>query len=933
LNTAAGEPDPECNKDKKAESQQHFQGASGGQPNAILLSARNHIAPGLAGDENNSLITTIHEGAAGSVADGDKPDKNEDNVAENKINSSDSSVSKLIIDSCHENQQTVLICTDNLPDETDSTEIRKDVNVIVEFLVKSVESRFNNSSTGLAVVDVDSTLEPSAKIDMEDTGRMEVEESEYFTTVRNEEPSTSTARQSKDSDSTRVHGNEEPNEVRSISEQSAMSVDLDSKICKEGEHTKAVHSKHAFLPCAETIKVSWIPLSKASRQSRLVKKSSSLIGFDEDKINRVKMLLYTTGSQIHRGRGFERIFGMYWDTICLRLSSPLNINTSKRCDHAISEFLKSRKLRKIHNKFIMSIMRRAMRHRIPYTDVLEHIPLKWQDRVKVPKIIVSTKLSKKKSKPHFGGLKENFLQISSVPHVDKNVPYKEVWDIPDDATDEREQNPQEGPTEPIASSCIPGALVVDPFLRDTVEANGMKVTDSAMWLLTVALKEHIKNLLNDSIEHKKSLEKGEICPQAIHYPNVLASTSNKNKKTSKGKTSTAMQEIVRKKRINSIDLFAALNMLPSGQPSSIGGSISRMSLEQTFLSGFNSMQSFNAGNVFKAVQSFISSEITSMSKERKPEEKVKSSHTKSIENRTGASRKTKSTGCQEGSKKSRSSSLTKALEPTSSPIPTIESKALVTDVKTVVQTPIAGSNQRPGSAPATEPNMATPQIRNASRSGLNVSADGSQGIDEVEKDGSEVKVVKVTKPVEKVAIVSQPTQSGIQRSGAGRGAKNLAALMARAAEGNAQKESNVSSKGEENASAKNANATAENRFVTASTSAGRIASTSETPKSEITQRNAENPKHEVKTELTKETAESSKVSQSKPGSVAESGNREKTEGGSTYSPLPLPSRQTIAPIRRGKGKGFGSKDLAAMRARSMTTTNTANSGDDKLAGN
>lgn len=106
-------------------------------------------------------------------------------------------------------------------------------------------------------------------------------------------------------------------------------------------------------PEEEELKISWVSMSKAPRQSKPVKERSNFIGYDENKANRVKMLLYTAGSKIHRGRGFERIFGMYWDAICLRLSRPLNENASKRCDEAISAFLKSRKLRRIHNKFVM----------------------------------------------------------------------------------------------------------------------------------------------------------------------------------------------------------------------------------------------------------------------------------------------------------------------------------------------------------------------------------------------------------------------------------------------------------------------------------------------------------------------------------------------------------------------------------------------------
>ena len=158
----------------------------------------------------------------------------------------------------------------------------------------------------------------------------------------------------------------------------------------------------------------------------------------------------------------------------------------------------------------------------------------------------------------------------------------------------------------------------------------MKVSDNAMWLMTVALKEHIKSILSHSIEYKKGMKKGEMLPRAIQYPNILANISTKSRKASKAKSSVASPVNGRKKQINSIDLFAALNKLPSGQPSSIGGSVSRISLEQTFLSGFNSIPEFEKGNTFKDVQNFISNTITAMAKNRKPEEKkAKSSNTKS----------------------------------------------------------------------------------------------------------------------------------------------------------------------------------------------------------------------------------------------------------------------------------------------------------------
>lgn len=536
------------------------------------------------------------------------------------------------------------------------------------------------------------------------------------------------------------------------------------------------------------------------------------------------------------------------------------------------------------------IMRRALKDRVPYSEVSEHIPTKWQSRVKVPQVVTSRKVAKKKKNNSFRTELENdLLGLSSVPHVDNTTPYKERWEFPTDEDDEILHNPKEGPSVPIASSCIPGALVVDPMIRETVEASDMKVTDSAMWLLTVALKEHIKNILNDSIEYKKGLKKGEVFPQAIHYPNVLASNSNKNRKISKGRSSAASLENGRKKRINSIDLFAALNMLPSGQPSSIGGSVTRVSLEQTFLSGFNSIPSFDTGNTFKDVHSFVSNTLTEMAKNRKPEEKKgKAPHTKSTENLTSKNRNANSTPGQEDSAKT--PSTVKTSKSIATPIASLESPPLVQNLSpAVVQTPVLDS-----STPKIDASALASEKQNHAATSNAPATDGLQGVGSGASGAKETKATNVEKPVQKATAGGLPSQAGPQRSGAGRGAKNLAALMARAAESS-------SSLGEEkNNQTKSNSSSTQNEQWPSSTAA----------KSDQNNVNADKPSV-IPTKQTAEPPNNGEAKQSSEGDAA--GSKEQ---------LTIPPRQPAVPVRRGKGKGFGSKDLAAMRARSMTTTTT-----------
>jgi hypothetical protein len=76
-------------------------------------------------------------------------------------------------------------------------------------------------------------------------------------------------------------------------------------------------------------------------------------GLDREKLDRVKAALYSEGNRVHRGHGFERLFADYWDALSLRLSDRLSSHTSERCQVAVKTFLKTRKLRRLHNKFVI----------------------------------------------------------------------------------------------------------------------------------------------------------------------------------------------------------------------------------------------------------------------------------------------------------------------------------------------------------------------------------------------------------------------------------------------------------------------------------------------------------------------------------------------------------------------------------------------------
>ena len=97
----------------------------------------------------------------------------------------------------------------------------------------------------------------------------------------------------------------------------------------------------------------WASLSKLTSSSTGSYDSLALSGLEERKLNRAKSILFAVGSQAHDGKGFERVFAEYWDALCLRLSGRLSDYVSHRCELAISAFLNSTKLRRLHNRFII----------------------------------------------------------------------------------------------------------------------------------------------------------------------------------------------------------------------------------------------------------------------------------------------------------------------------------------------------------------------------------------------------------------------------------------------------------------------------------------------------------------------------------------------------------------------------------------------------
>ena len=203
-------------------------------------------------------------------------------------------------------------------------------------------------------------------------------------------------------------------------------------------------------------------------------------------------------------------------------------------------------------------MKRATKCTAPFDEISSHIPLKWHERIN--KVDKSQTFEASVDSIASVLLSLEQMEVEDVPRSKSEPIYRNAWDTSVDivksiqcASSEKTEDSSELKRIECSSSLIPGALVVDPLVQDMVQEGGMRVTENAIWLLVMAMKEHTKNILKNAISHKEAVEKGQIPSRTLCYPKVLAGNTKNNAKrdSTQGKTSapfvTQQQEAKNKK--------------------------------------------------------------------------------------------------------------------------------------------------------------------------------------------------------------------------------------------------------------------------------------------------------------------------------------------------------------------------------------------------
>eukprot|EP00980_Cylindrotheca_fusiformis_P010328 scaffold2299_cov131-Cylindrotheca_fusiformis.AAC.15 len=262
-------------------------------------------------------------------------------------------------------------------------------------------------------------------------------------------------------------------------------------------------------------------------------------------------------------------------------------------------------------------MKRSLKSFAPMEQISCHIPARWHSRVKridkVPvqdpeKLLFPTKSMVGRKAKHVSIYDEAWERmrgyVSTVPEVttSQDVDVKKIH---------------------ASSSSIPGALVIDPLVREMAERSNMRVSENAVWLLIIAAREHTKTVLKNAITCKTDVEQGEVPATFLQYPRVLAGLKNASKrdmvpeKQDRPPLADNIQgKFQSRKVVSSIDILASSASMPSGSSASLGGSVSSTALERCLYSSFDSSP-FVPGPDFSNVQSYIVKEITSLARERK----------------------------------------------------------------------------------------------------------------------------------------------------------------------------------------------------------------------------------------------------------------------------------------------------------------------------
>mmetsp|Transcript_6128 Transcript_6128/g.13215 ORF Transcript_6128/g.13215 Transcript_6128/m.13215 type:complete len:1374 (-) Transcript_6128:274-4395(-) len=303
----------------------------------------------------------------------------------------------------------------------------------------------------------------------------------------------------------------------------------------------------------------------------------------------------------------------------------------------------SRRMRALHNELIYALMRQAMKPTINEFKYASYIPTAWRPvikRVSVsqsnqtehPTTVISHSKSiansnRKHAKKHISPQKSQSNIHFSTPIPDPSrtkIKFSESLDNNNPSVDSDWKNLEDSfgrdssvwipcgnnfsevlpklsqDEEVLKLDCfskfhtkgdqmislpdekLSGGLLVDPKVRKTCKAQGLGVTEHAIWLLVIAVRDHAISILKRAVENTKSIKSGTI-PTAQTFSGGMGSISSFYRS---GNAATRLPKPPNAKTnenkyyINAFNIAHVTSLYPLESGGSLNGSFSRLQWER-----------------------------------------------------------------------------------------------------------------------------------------------------------------------------------------------------------------------------------------------------------------------------------------------------------------------------------------------------------------
>ena len=274
------------------------------------------------------------------------------------------------------------------------------------------------------------------------------------------------------------------------------------------------------------------------------------------------MALFMEASRVHAGNKPERIFANYWDALEKYIAPPRHSSSAPRSDPSfkfnatLQLFLKTRKMKRLHNKLILALISDSVRDQVPSGHCSgEHIPRVWRGRTQHLNLKSDddgVELDNNNLGSNNNGLCDDWNSsfgnnadawsacgnsVTIAPRIDQD---KFV------AKKREEKEVEVSNEEEIIPSCrLPGALEIDLFVKKIASDAGLTVSHDSMWLLIVAAREYASSIIGKAIDNDKNVTSG-LMPRipksdysSLSCEHLLSDKKGGKKKDSKKKESAS----------------------------------------------------------------------------------------------------------------------------------------------------------------------------------------------------------------------------------------------------------------------------------------------------------------------------------------------------------------------------------------------------------